>query len=121
MTNQNPKKSDFEDGQDGEEKKEYASPTRRVLAWVGLCYMIILVLLNFYALSTGGVIRGIGALMLCPAVAGLGVVTAHHYRTGQGRGGLPATLFILVLCVVAFVGGLALGIPALIGQLGGAA
>lgn len=106
----------------GEEREPYtpASPAKRILAWVGVAYMVIIVLLNLYAFTNqGGMIRGIGPLMLCPAVAGLGVLSVVRYRSGQSRGGLVGAVFMVGLCAVVFVGGLVVGIPALLGQLVG--
>lgn len=116
MEEQDPKDKDLTEG-----KADYvpSSPARRIVAWVGVAYMVILVLLNFYALSTGGWIRGIGPLMLCPAVLGLAAVTFYNYRSGKGRGGLPAAVFIMALCVLVFVVSLVTGLPTLIQQLGG--
>ena len=39
--------------------EEPTSPIKRILAWVGVVYMVLLVLLNFYALSQGTYLRGI--------------------------------------------------------------
>lgn len=106
----------------GEEREPYspASPAKRVLAWVGVAYMVIIILLNFFAFThQGGLIRGIGPLMLCPAVAGLGVLSVLRYRSGRSRGGLAGAVFMVGLCAVVFIGGLVMGIPALLGQLGG--
>ena len=106
----------------GGEREPYtpASPAKRILAWVGVAYMVIIILLNLYAFTNqGGMIRGIGPLMLCPAVAGLGVLSVFRYRSGQSRGGLVGAVLMVGLCAGVFVGGLAVGIPALLGQLGG--
>lgn len=108
--------------QEQEEREPYtpASPAKRILAWVGVAYMVIIILLNLYAFTNqGGMIRGIGPLMLCPAVAGLGVLSVLRYRSGQSRGGLVGAVFMVGLCAVVFIGGLVVGIPALLGQLGG--
>lgn len=106
--------------EDGQAPWTPASTGKRILAWVGVAYMVIIILLNFYGfLHQGDMIRGIAPLMLCPAVAGLGVFTVFRHRAGQGRGGLPACIFVVLLCAVAFVGGLVLGLPTLLGQLGG--
>ena len=97
-----------------------ASPAKRILAWVGVAYMVIIILLNLYAFTNQwGMIRGIGPLMLCPAVAGLGVLSVVRYRSGQSRGGRVGAVLMVGLCAVVFIGGLAVGIPALLGQLGG--
>ena len=54
-------------GQPKEEIK-YATPMQRLWAWVGVVYMVILTLLTTYALSHGDYLRGIGPLMLSPAL-----------------------------------------------------
>ena len=44
----------------------YATPMKRVWAWVGVVYMVLLVLLMTYGLASGGYLNGIGPLMLSP-------------------------------------------------------
>ena len=57
------------------EPVKYATPMQRLWAWVGVVYMVILVLLSTYALSHGAYLRGIGGMMLSPALCGLGAST----------------------------------------------
>ena len=77
---------------DEQEKEQqpikYATPMQRLWAWVGVVYMVILVLLSTYALSHGAYLRGLGGMMLSPALCGLGASTILRYRQGKGRGGL---------------------------------
>lgn len=94
-----------------------ASPIKRLWAWVGVVYMVILVLLTTFALSHGSYLTGIGPLMLVPALCGLGVAPLVLHRTGRWRGGklscglLAAAGFLLALF------NLLRGVPALLEQL----
>jgi len=65
-----------------------ASPAKRILAWVGIAYMVIIVLLNCYALATGEFLHGIGWLMICPAA--LGLIALVLVRSGRLRGLFPS-------------------------------
>ena len=68
---------------------EYASPMKRLWAWVGLVYAVGYALLMAYAFARGDFPQGIGQLLLAPALAGLGASVILRYREGKGRGGLP--------------------------------
>ncbi|MCI8537121.1 MAG: hypothetical protein HFF18_00435 [Oscillospiraceae bacterium] len=96
-----------------------ASPTKRILAWVGIVYMVILVLLNVYALATGTMLRGITGLMVAPACGGLAAITWTSYKKGQYRGGRTGALFVVILAAASCLLSLAWGIPALLSALGG--
>ena len=72
------------------EEIKYATPMQRLWAWVGVVYMVALVLLTTYALSHGRYLQGIGSLMVSPALAGLGGSAILRYRQGMGKGGLAA-------------------------------
>ena len=50
------------------EPVKYATPMQRLWAWVGVVYMVALVLLTTYALSHGRYLQGIGSLMVSPAL-----------------------------------------------------
>lgn len=102
-----------------DEKKpiKWATPVQRVWAWVGVAYMVILVLLSTFALSHGDYLRGIGGAMLSPALCGLGVTTILRHRQGVGRGGLPACVLIAGASFVLAVGNLIEAIPVVLGQL----
>ena len=45
-----------------------ASPLKRIWAWVGVVYMVIIVFLMTYMYGTGTYLQGIAALMLVPAL-----------------------------------------------------
>lgn len=96
-----------------------ASPTKRILAWVGIVYMVILVLLNVYTLATGNMLRGITGVMVAPACGGLAAITWTNYKKGQYRGGKAGALFVVILGVAACFISVVWGIMALCAALGG--
>lgn len=59
-----------------EETESYvpASIYKRVWAWVGVIYMIIIVLLTTYFIATWTLLSGITGIMLFPALGGFSVV-----------------------------------------------
>ena len=95
--------------------EEPTSPIKRILAWVGVVYMVFLVLLNFYALSHGTYLRGIGPLFVLPGTVGLAVIAGYQIKNRSG-----STLFWVGLCVVCLVVSLLAlkdGLPPLTAQL----
>lgn len=100
-----------------QEPVKYATPMQRLWAWVGVVYMIIFVLLTTYALSHGAYLKGIGSLMISPALAGLGSSAILRYRQGMGRGGLLACVLIAGGSFVLVGLNLVQGIPVLLAQL----
>ena len=96
-----------------------ASPGKRILAWVGVVYMVILLFLNFYALATGSPLQGLTGLLLAPACGGLTALMAYRWRKGQVRGSRAGALAVAVLAGAACAVNLVWGLLALAGQLGG--
>lgn len=92
----------------------YATPVKRAWAWVGVVYMVIITLLVTYSFAKGRFLGGIGSLMLCPALAGLGATAILRYRAGEGKGGLPVCVIMVAVSAVLIVLNLMMGIPALI-------
>ena len=109
------KEQDLPKGQ-GEPVK-WATPVQRVWAWVGVVYMVMLVLLTTYALAHGDFMRGIGGIMVSPALCGLGATAILRYRQGVGRGGLVACVLVAGACFVLAVWNVVRGVPVLVGQL----
>ena len=99
------------------EPVKYATPMQRLWAWVGVVYMVILTLLTTYALSHAVYLRGIGPLMLSPALCGLGASAILRYRQGIGRGGIVACVLVAGGCFVMAVLGIIQGVPVILGQL----
>ncbi len=97
----------------------YASPVKRAWAWVGVAYMLITTLTFTYYLATAAVLKGIGPLMVVPALAGVGATAILRYRSGEGRGGLGACVLITAGCGMLIALNLLRGIPALLDNFGG--
>lgn len=97
-----------------------ASPTKRVLAWMGVVYMVILVALNTYGLATGSALTGIAGLMLAPACFALTVVQLLKVRALRKAGLSPWGALVLALLGAAVgVFSLVDGLRSLLVQLGG--
>ena len=97
----------------------YASPVKRVWAWVGISYMLITLATFTYYLATARILTGIGPLLFCPALAGLGAPGVLRYRAGVGRGGPVACAVLTSLCAVLLLLNLGSAIPALLRNFGG--
>ena len=89
---------------------------KRVAAWVGVIYMVMLTLSVTYMIATAQVLTGTAFLLLPPAAVGVAVIAIHHYRQGDRK--LAVTVAVTVLCAAVFLLGLAYGIPTLLAQLG---
>lgn len=96
---------------------QYASPTKRLWAWVGVVYMVILVLFSTYSTAFGHALTGTAGLLLSPALIGLGGTAILRYRQGIGRGGLAACILISGGAFALAVYHLVQGIPVLLSQL----
>ena len=101
----------------GEEKPSYtpASPVKRALAWMGIVYMVILVLLTTYNMATGEPIHNIPGILLFPACGGLAAVCFLRWREIKK---LPL-LILGVLAAVACAVNLVTGVLSLVAALGG--
>ena len=98
---------------------KYATPMQRVWAWVGVVYVVIIMLLTTYAVATADYIRGIGGLMLSPALCGLGASAILRYRQGVGRGGLAVCVALSGACFVLAVWNVIRAVPVIAQQLCG--
>ena len=101
----------------GEQKPSYtpASPVKRALAWMGIVYMVILVLLTTYNMATGEPIHNIPGILLFPACGGLAAVCLLRWREVR-----KAPLLILgVLAAAACAVNLVTGVLSLAAALGG--
>lgn len=96
---------------------EYASPMKRLWAWVGVVYAVGYALLMTYAFAKGDLPQGIGRLFLAPALAGLGGSVILRYREGKGRGGLGVCIALAGISFALAVWNLVQGLPTLLAQL----
>ncbi len=99
----------------------YASPIKRVWAWVGVAYMVVIVFLITYLFAFGAYLQGIGALMVCPALVGVAVSAVLLWRQGARNKTFVNRLVLAV--IIGLCGGLVVlnlwnGIPALITNFG---
>ena len=114
-----------EDKKPQEEREPYtpASPVKRILAWVGVVYMVIIVLLMTYMYGTGTYLHGIASLMVIPALGGGGASAVCLWLTSPQESRSPARrammIFITALCLALIVINLINGIPALLANFGG--
>lgn len=110
--------------QNGQEQAPYtpAHPVKRILAWVGIVYMVAIVLLNVYPFFTGGrYLQGIAPLLVCPGAAGMAAIALYQLGQSTSKGVRAALAVLALACLVVFVRGLWDGIPALLNGLGGQA
>ena len=116
--------SDQPQNQNAQEQEPYtpAHPIKRILAWVGIVYMVAIVLLNVYPFFTGGrYLQGVAPLLVCPGAAGMAVIALYQLRQSTSKGVRAALALLALACLVVFVMGLWDGIPALLNGLGGQA
>lgn len=106
----------------GEEKPAFvpASFEKRVAAWVGVAYMVMLLLATTCMFALGRPLNNVFPLLLVPGSVGVAVVGIYREKHGKvnvkdGRYFTPALVF---LCFLAFVIGLVCGIPPLLANFG---
>ena len=99
------------------EPVKYATPMQRLWAWVGVVYMVILVLFSTYSMARGHALTGTAGLLLSPALVGLGGTALLRYRQGMGRGGLLACILVAGGAFGLAVWNLVQGVPILLSQL----
>lgn len=90
---------------------------QRVLAWLGIAYVLITMGLIWFYLIQGVYLQGIGPLLLSPIVIAFGVMMLLRYRSGVRKGGLLALIVLEALVVFLLVYALADGIPNILAQL----
>lgn len=97
-----------------------ASPIKRIMAWVGIVYMLGFVVLNIYPFFTQGTyLTGIAPLFACPGIAGIFAISLYLARHPESDYSRKVSMTILaVICAVGFVVSLALGIPGLLANFG---
>ena len=125
MSEQDPKLPS-ESGEAPEEPRDsitYASPMKRIWAWVGVVYMLIITLLVTYLLATGEALSGIPGLMLVPALGGIAASTVYLWLAARKERRTPGRQALMLLIAAACVALIALnlidGIPVLLAKLGG--
>lgn len=101
--------------QESEEPYRPAHPVKRILAWMGIVYMAILVLLNLYPFFyEGRALTGVAPLLVCPGAAGMAAISLYQIRHTSSRGVQIALVLLIIACLGVIGVGLWDGIPALI-------
>ena len=111
------------EGDRPEEEEDWtpASPGKRILAWTGVVYMVLFVLLNLYPFfNRGEYLYGVFPLMVCPAAVSLFILALHQLRTKSKGTNRVLMILLAIGCCVMFVLGLKDGLPPLLQALGGA-
>lgn len=111
------KKGNFEHFSSPESAWKPRPVTHRILAWLGIAYVLVSIFLFWYYLIHGEYLRGIGPLMITPVLIGFGVLILSRYRSGQQRGGLAALIVMEALVLFAIIYSVLMSFPALISQL----
>lgn len=106
--------------EDQEEEKGYvpASPVKRTLAWIALCYVLIFLALTTYYFYTGTMLGNLAPLLTVPGLIGLGALALVSWRSTGNPGKLPAILLALT-CWVLALATLPLGLTGLMSNFGG--
>lgn len=102
-----------------EEKPSYtpASFEKRVCAWMGIVYVLLILFAVTFAIFTGGkALNGTFPLFLFPVCIAAAVITVYRYCKGQGmyNGTLLTTVLLVVICIAVAAFGLVTGIPPLV-------
>ena len=103
-----------------EEKSGFtpASPVKRTLAWVGVVYMVILLILTTYIYFHGTGLSNLGPLLTVPGLIGLGAVALVSWRT-TGRPGKRSAIGLALGCWLLALATLPIGIAGLLSNFGG--
>ena len=96
---------------------QYATPMKRLWAWVGVVYAVGFALLLTFALSHGDFPQGLWQLLSAPALAGLGGSVILRYKEGKGRGGLAVCILLSGISLALALWNLVQGLPVLLAQL----
>lgn len=96
----------------------YASPVKRVWAWVGIVYMVIITITFTYYLATTLIVDGLTQLMLVPALIGIAATAIVRFHSGEGRGGVVACIITVAAAAFLTIDNLMVGIPLLLSSLG---
>ena len=109
-----------------EEKPSYtpAGFEKRVSAWMGIAYVLLILFAVTFSIYTGGkTLPGTFPLFLVPVTIAAAVITVYRYCKGQAmyNGTLLTTILLVIICVAVAAFGLVMGVPALVDAIRAAA
>lgn len=96
-----------------------ASIYKRIYAWIGVVYMVIIVALVTFFISTGRTVTGITGIMLAPGLIGFGIAKGVQGYKAEFTADRVGPVIWCVLCEVLGVASLIWGIFQLIAFLKG--
>ena len=113
--------SDRKDPQEPQEKPPvtYASPIQRIWAWVGVVYMLLLLLLFTYFLATGTFIQGITGIMIAPALWGVARMALLQRTDRRNKNKDLLWLLTVAVCAAFIVVGVLSSLRPLLAAFGG--
>ena len=88
-----------DDKQENETGYVPASPAKRALAWVGLCYSFLFLALTTWFFYTGTMLGNLAPLLVLPGLIGMGAVSLISWRTE----GHPKKWFAIGLAAVCWI------------------
>lgn len=95
-----------------------SSPVKRTLAWIGVVYALILLVLTTYFYFTGTGLGNLGPLLTVPGLIGLGITALVSWRT-TGKPGKKSAITLAVLCWLLAIVTLPIGLAGLMSNFGG--
>lgn len=94
-----------------------ASPVKRTLAWIGIVYMVIVVVLTTYIYFNGAALGNLAPLLTVPGLIGLGVLALVGWRT-EGRPGKWTAIAVAAAAWLLAAVTLPVGIAGLLSNFG---
>ena len=92
--------------------------SRRIWAWMGVAYMLLIIALMTYWIATSSLLQGITGIMLFPLLGALGINNARLCRRGERGGSFALLSLTAALMGLLALATLALGIFQLLGAWG---
>ena len=94
-----------------------ASPLKRTMAWIALAYVLILLALTTYYFYTGTTLGNLAPLLTVPGLIGLGALALVSWRS-TGRPGRGPAILLAILCWLAALATLPIGLTGLLSNFG---
>lgn len=95
-----------------------SSPVKRTLAWIGLSYAILFLLLTTYFYYTGSMLGNLAPLLALPGLIGMGILSLVSWRT-TGKPGRWGAILLAVLCWVLALVTVPLALAGFLSNFGG--
>ena len=116
MADMDPNKTESTESQ---EQSSYtpASVEKRIAAWMGIVYALMFGFIITFSMYRPDL--SLKGTFLVPVAAAAIIVTVYRQKKGTAPGGLPTTIFVVILCLAAAAVGLFFGLPPLAAAFAG--